>query len=414
MNPNRRLSFLGGFIGILIVVEIIYGITGYQSKLNIIHQNREEMSRIQQRKNHFDERKEELPLVENELKRVSMQKQALLSRIPYEKAHSKEIAELARYLDMNHFYDIGMETIEKEDPEEIHEALFLKHYDIHFVGNYHQIIELIDKLNHSYQTVYLEQMTLSNEIQDLEEEENWKYYWADPEHFNEMVKAQISLSFYVRKLLEEPEEIYQPDYHFGQNSGSIFERQEEGEMTDFNDIELIIEDEETKMPLDRERILTKEKDRKSVNVLEEKEEMEVIGHFTVIIEDEETLGDTYKLDGPGESGKDYIGLSTKADVEIRIEVFDDFYRMRIEDEKGEVKETEDFFYAEYPKVHIVSNMKKVKESMPQIQMRLINHTDEVMTVSMSGSLLEQISLVNENGELFIQGERKDKVEWVSE
>ena len=167
---------LGGLIFVIIILEILYGITGYQSEKQVIGQNREEIKRTQEKIDDLEEQTEKISDIENELVCTKRQKQAFMNRIPDYRAYSKQIAEFLRYLECHEFSNISCQMIENEETLQSIENILMQQYELRFVGKYNEIVNWIEHLNASNQVIHIRQIVMTNEVQDLEKEEN-KQYW---------------------------------------------------------------------------------------------------------------------------------------------------------------------------------------------------------------------------------------------
>lgn len=230
MNVRRwKLVSLILVIGIL---EILYGITGYQSDQQVILQSQSEMIRIKEKKENLEIQKERITDVEKELLSVAMQKQALMNRIPNYKAHSEQMAELMRYMECYDFSNISYQTVENEENDQSIEHIINERYELCFVGRYDEIVDFIECLNAVNQMLRIERIDLSNEVQDLEREENKPFASQYGEDVSEIVQAVIELCLYIKDGDESRHEIYHSDFTIARNSDSLFEwNQSSGEQT---------------------------------------------------------------------------------------------------------------------------------------------------------------------------------------
>ena len=219
MNVGRwKLIICFLVIGVL---EILYGITRYQSDKQVILQSQTEMLRAKHKKESLEIEKESITDIEKELHEVTTKKQAYINRIPDYKAHSEQMAEWMRYMSCYDFSNISFQTIESEEDEGI-ESIINEHYELCFVGKYDEIVEFIEYLNASNQMLRICQVDFSNEVQDLEVEENKQFLYQYGEDVSEIVQATIELCFYIKDEMQSKQEIYHSDFTIERNNESLF------------------------------------------------------------------------------------------------------------------------------------------------------------------------------------------------
>lgn len=203
------------------MLEILYGITRYQSDKQVIWQSQNEMISAKKKKERLEVEKERIADIEKELHEVTTKKQAFMNRIPDYKAHSEQMAEWMRYMSCYDFSNISFQTIENEEDEGI-ESIINEHYELCFVGKYDEIVEFIEYLNASNQMLRVCQVDFSNEVQDLEREENKQFLYQYGEDVCEIVQATIELCLYIKDGTYSRQEIYHSDFTIERNKESLF------------------------------------------------------------------------------------------------------------------------------------------------------------------------------------------------
>ena len=369
--------------------EVYYMMTVYQTEANIIAQNREEIRLTELRIEELEKRVAKLPETEKELELVTNQKQAILNMLPAYTALSKNMAEIFRYLEINDFVDISYKSTENNGTTASLDGIRTYQYNLSFVGPYDEAIAFIHNLNQSYQVINVENLTLDNSVQDPENTENLVYYRHYGDKMPEVIRTSLQVTMYSRYDAEaEKEEIYQPDLRLEINDESIFAFRSDvkqiGTETETLALQDAVASEEVML-----EVLPKQAERPN-------------DVFTLHVGDRITSGDTYKLDGPGSNIGDYVGLSSQANVVVDIEVFADHYTMSIEDENGEKESTEVVMTLTEPYLEVISTMRPLEEVMPNVHINIHNHTEMVMPVKLSGTMLDNIYVFNDQGERITQ------------
>lgn len=365
----------------VIGIEVLYLMTIYQAEKNIIIQSEEEIRLTKLRKKELETNTNQLPEIEKALELATSQKQAILNRIPTYAESSKNEAGLFRYMERNDFMSTEFKTIDIQEDQSQQDDIIQSDYELTFVGRYEDVMGVIEHLNQSYQVINIKGLTISNEVQNLEDEDHLAYYTHYGKDFPEVVQANIQLSMYSRyDALSGEQEVYQPDFDLHTNEESIFKwTQFKGEEKDE------VTQAETIPPLSDTGDL-----------------------FTLNVGDRNTAGDTYKLDGPGSIEGDYVGLTSNVSVEVKVEIYKDYYEMSIVDKEGLQEGTKVKMNITHPKMEIISTMRPLDKVMPNIHVCIYNHTDTVMDVQVTGSMQDHIYVFS-GKERIGQGETKANV-----
>ncbi len=391
------MSSIKNIIFVLVVIAVIgiqggYLMTAYRTEQDMIAQNKEEISLTERRIKELEKRLQQLPETQKELELVSAQKQAILNMLPMYTAVSKNLVELFRYMDLNDFVEIGCITPDEETTIQAEDGVKRYSYELSFVGRYEEAIEFINQINQSYQVTNIESLVIDNSVQDLEDEENLVYLMYYGDDFSQIVRATIQITMYARcDETAEEQEIYQPGLELRTNPESVFAFVQTKELEDSPSVsieETAAEEEETEI--------------ESVPVVHTEDT------FTLSIGDRITSGDTYKLDGPGTQMGDYVGMITDTNVEIAIEVYEDHYKMSMVDTEGEKEETEVEIPITKPRLNIISTMRDLEDVMPNIHVYVHNHTEKVMDVTLTGSMLDHIYVFS-GDERIAKGETKGNI-----
>lgn len=359
----------------VILLQVSYLLTSYRQDKTYIKTSKNQIQLIKKRIQKLDRGVHTLADDKEELESLMAQNKALFETIPTFISASKETAELLRYMYANDFKKIRLEAITENDTMQLEEQFILGHtYELTFVGRYQEVRDLINHMNQSYQMIHIEGLELSNEVQDMANEQNISLYEVFGEDFYKIVRATLKLTLYTRQNELGDEEIYQPDLDLRVHSERAFST---GLKKQIHKADLSKQEEE-------------EKDLFTLN----------IGDFL-------TSGDTYKFGGPGEDG--YVGLITETDVKIQLVLKENTYEMSIEDADGKKNQVTIQATLTHPEMHIISTMRAVYEIMPNISVFIDNRTNQLLTIDISGDLTETIKIFNESGYLLTRGETKGKI-----
>lgn len=216
----ERCKIVTCFLAI-VGIEILYGVTGYQSEQQVIRQNQSEMVKARERKQSLELQKEKLTDMEEVLQVVTNKKEAMMNKIPDYKAHSQQMAQWMRYIACYDFSNISFELIGSEDDEQPIESIISERYELSFIGKYEEIVEFIENLSASSPMLRICRIDFSNEVQDMEREEN-KALLERYEEVSEIVQATIELCLYIKDGTHSGQEIYDSDFTINRHNDSLF------------------------------------------------------------------------------------------------------------------------------------------------------------------------------------------------
>lgn len=393
------MSFIKDKIGLigLMMVLIIQG--GYVMVIYLREQAtfleiQKEINLAEIRREESEKHLNELSQIEEELENVLIQKQMLRNQLPSCTAVSKNTVELLRYMELNDFKEIGCRSLDVE--YEIDGDVWGYTYELTFVATFEEVAGFVDNLNQSYQLIKIERLILDNAVQDLTNEENQIYLSCYQDDFSQIVRTTMEIVMYGRNDNTQRGEIYQADLQIEPRTESMFALAQSKNKPYDSDLN-------SKQSIEDEEELWKRKNEKTENL---------DGKFTLCIGDGMTSGDTYKLDGPGNEEGDYIGLMTDKDTKVIIEVYQHYYKMTIEDTEGMKEETTVNIGVESPMLEIISMMRIIEGKAPNVQVYVHNHTMQMMKIVVIGSLLEQIEVLNEQGECLGRGTTKGNLKFI--
>ena len=216
----ERCKIVTCFLAI-VGIEILYGITGYRSEQQVIRQNQSEMIKARERKQSLELEKEKRTEMEEALLSATKKKEAIMNKIPDYKAHSQQMAQWMRYIACYDFTNISFELIGSEDDEPPIESIINERYELSFIGKYEEIVEFIENLSASSPMLSICRIDFSNEVQDMEREEN-KAFLKKYEEVSEIVQATIELCLYIKDGTYLGQEIYDSDFTIDRHNDSLF------------------------------------------------------------------------------------------------------------------------------------------------------------------------------------------------
>lgn len=367
--------------------QIAYLLTVFKDDQAVIASNKSEIISTEQRVARLEERLKLLPETEKELELVTAQKMAMVNTIPSFASGAKEASELSRYISLKDFVNISFESLaDQQSTQESDEFIYKRKYELSFTGRYEDIRDFIDYLNRSYQIITIDQFDINNDIQTGEDEKAAVYALHFGEDFNQVVEAKVAITMFTRRSEVSNDEIYEPDFDGRTNQTETFTRVKNAQVS----------------------FLTEPKNELTSELQIESDKI-ATALFTLNIGDLLTSGDTYKFGGPGPDGGGYVGLISQANTQIRLVIRDNGYEMNIEDDKGNVKQTFVDTPITNPVLEIISTMRQVDAIMPHVSVYVYNYTSQMMDVTLTGSLLEQISIFNKSDEQVSKGQTKGSI-----
>ena len=412
-------------VAVLIGLQAAYLLTIYKSDRAKIVSKQAEVDQTTQQLAELEQRLENAEETKKQLDALQAQKTAMYNTVPVVSAHQKEELDIIRYLQLNTFYNVKFVSIQNDQDQvaaEKTDTLINQHnYEVTFDTTYDRVESFIDNLNKAYQIVNINSFSLNNDIQDglRNDEEKLPIYVTlfGREHLDEIVTATVQFSLYSRPNQEKQEEIYIPSQDVRINAGQPFARRQtvdsgQGSVAAFNsdnsvDLGILNDLFENKQPennTDQQGQTNNTSDQGSTPP------SNLAGGFMVNVGDILTSGDTYSISGPGGTQQSYVGIVSDKDVTLTIEVQKDGYKLTIENqETGDKKETQVAMQIGQPSLNINSTMRKIQEVMPNVRINVKNYTSQVMNITLSGSLTENISIYNEAGELVTKGQTKGNI-----
>ena len=348
--PMKNKILWGVFIG-MISFQIGYGVFVFRKEKEMLKKNEIEIAAIRDKIKDYETGTICLSKIEKELEFIQIHKEAILNQVPVYISGSKCIAELLRYIEMHDFLSVHYEKkIEEEDKKEM--PLREDRYTISFVGRYDEVMTFMNQLNQSYQVMHLDALKLDNRVQDKKDKDNLVYATYFKDDFQKVVHVTLEMSLYSRFAPDEEKsiEIYQPNLTLETEATSIFAKQDE------------LREEAT---------------------------------FRLVIGDKTTPGDTYQFKGPGEIEDVYLGLVSESEVTIRVDLYDSYYIVQMQDTEGTKKEIKQDSILQTAELEILSvSQKENLEALPKINVHVENHTNQELVVRMDDNLGEHIHVVS--------------------
>ncbi len=390
MKNTKNIIFIV-LVGLIAAGQVGYFVKVYSQDKMEIQSVASELESTERYLKQLQERVAMLPETKKELELMTAQKTAMLNTIPLFESDSRQDSEFMRYIRLKDVIDISCNQVESAE-QVVDESIHVSNYELSFVGRYKDVRDFVDTLNASYQIINVSELTVDNAIQDEAREKNSEEGKLNKlkQHFGadlpQVVDATIKFKIYSRVNGEDLDEIYTPSYLMQVNSENIFERV---------DKDALMEDEEEVSPS------LGETDNKP------QEDNNTTGKFTLNIGDMFTSGDTYKLGGPGDGG--YVGLISQVNTEIKLTVSTTGYQMQMTDANGQTKETKVNMPLGTTKLDIISTMRQLDDVMPSIHIYVYNYTPNIMNIKISGSMLDNIHIFNEEDNKVNVGQTKGNI-----
>lgn len=329
----------------------------------------------------------QLPTLKTQLEQVNAQKNAAMNKVPTIRSAAKELIELSRLMMSNQAADLKMEKLE-EIATETELGVFLeKKYRITYTSTYEETKALIQNLNNSYQLLNISSFSVNNSPQ--QQQDNLEMLLRYGNRMKQVVASTIEFSMFMLRGEEVQDEIYTTTFMGLQNTEDAF-----------SNTDTISEEEHT------EPVETKEE---TVQTLTPEQGAST---FKLDLWDVLASGDNYSFVGPGEADTVYTGLKSSKNTYITLNIREDGYNVVMEDEQGNIKQNGALVPIDKPTLSIDSDIVKIQETMPEIHIYIKNYTEDMMNVTLKGSLLETIHIYNEFEEEVRPGQTKGKVKLI--
>lgn len=409
MKSMKNIVFLIVVVAI-IGLQGIYIATIYKSDREKIAAKQAEVVQTTQQLQELEERLKNAENTKKELATLEAQKTAMYNTVPSVSVHQKEKLDIIRYLQLNDFYNVKFTEIENSGSQVATQdegTMISQHdYEITFETTYSKLETFIDNLNKAYQVVNINDFSFDNSIQEgLDKDEEKLLIYTSlfgEDHLNELVTATVQFSLYSRPDDNEEVEIYIPSQDVRSNVNQPFAKRQQ--------IETASNSGTINTAASTNSDITGSSEQLQPQSTEQTQPSSIAGTFIVNVGDILTSGDTYSISGPGGTAQSYVGLVSDKDVVLTINVKEDGYELTVEDaETGDVKQTQVATLISSPVLNINSSMRQLQDVMPNVRIYVKNYTDELMTVNLKGSLLDNISIYNEFDELVTKGETKGNI-----
>ena len=392
MIKSLKNIFLIFVVFLIAGLQILY-ILFINSHMNRqITVNEEQIFAINRQIRAYERRIMGLSQTKEVINQASQQKAAVLNKIPTTESVTKSAAELLNIAEANSFSEVNLENGEEVIFKDELGTVVESNYTLTYVSPFSQTKRFIESLNSSNQMINIQSLNINNEVQK-EDKSNWLTLWYGNQ-VSEVVTTKISFSMFARKAEDIPDEIYDPFFSLSRNTKNIFLN------TEIKDQKQLNSSKAESLP---EAMPASASSQANENLKNGQ------GKFRLDVSDELTSGDTYKFLGPGNGEDSYTGLVSSVNTHIIITVKDSGYEITIEDEAGNIKQNsvQTAIYA--PSLVIYSQMRQLKDRMPNVHIYIRNYTREVMNISLTGSLLENIHIYNEFDKEVPKGQKKGKV-----
>lgn len=383
MKSTKNIIFIVAMT-LIVLGQIYYLLTFYKEDKQIIEANREEIESVQISIQQLEERLAKHEESKKELEQIMIEKVALEDKIPNQDANSKFTSEFKDYLKTFKSAQVNLTSSGKEVITSEIGNINKAQYNLTFVSSYRDSAKFIAHLREMYQTCNILSYTFDTEIQQSRDPALANYF---QDEFDSCGMTTIDFEIYYRADDTPKDEIYQSEYvakvntkpfknekaETGNQSGNTYNPPSinQGNQGGYQDVK----------PAD----------------------------FILNVGDILTSGDVYKLSGPGNVEGDYVGLNSKASVDISVTLYENSYSLKIKDKNGNVQESTVDYPIGSPSFRIISSMRPLEEVMPSVHVYIYNYSPAMMKVSLSGTMLENIHVYNEDEQEVTQGQTKGNI-----
>ena len=320
----------------------------------------------------------QLPEIQQKLKDMGMETQALKNKIPHHKMSFTMMMEIIKYMEVYDFQDTQVimgEPIMQGDETSIYNTIPMT---IKYTTTYDNAAKFLEEISRSYQMVTVDSFSIDNSIQEQKDQEGNEIVAGD------VVEAEIRLSLHY--LDSEEKEEYPNFMEFSNGQDKVFLRPGRDETKEVK---------QTNTQANNGSSRETSKDRTQ---------------FEINLADIFRSGHNYSFSGYS-PGKDsvYVGLTSETDTTLILTVKDGGYSCLIQDANGKQSEKKVDVSVINPSVNINSQIQKVMENMPTVKIQIRNYTANVMKVNISGSLIDNILIYNEDNKIVPPGTQVGKI-----
>lgn len=372
MKSTRNILFIL-IIGLIAAGQIYYLMTPYKADKDQISANKSQIEATQMRINQLEERLKKHEQSKKELAQIQVEQKAMVEKIPDQRTKSEFASNFMDYLKvfdcLNPVLSAGGTQVITSDIGDLYKA----EYSLQFISTYASSKQLMGDLKRMYQTCNVMSYSFNNSVQQGQGKDNWIYPLLFGEELSSVGQTTIAFNVYYRMTGEPGDEIYHSEYLGKVNA------------TPFKNLKAVPEQEKSEQPSEEGSSDNGQSPSQDFIEIEQAD-------FILNIGDMLTSGDVYKLSGPGDDPGSYIGLNSRASVEITVSVDEESYTLSIKDKEGKMQESKVQYKVESPNFRIISTMRQLEEVMPSVHIYINNETSEKMNVSLSGTLLDHIHL----------------------
>ncbi len=389
MKSTKNIIFVI-VIALVIIAQFYYGFTTYRDDCEAIAVNKEQIAEAQRKIDDLEAKLLKHEESKQQLKRLEIEKTALLEMIPNQTAYTQFLSHFYDYLCLIDFD----EMLIKQNPATVINngmgQIYKREYEIQYISTYTESKKMMEHINSMYQASNISKYTFDSSVQQGEGEKIEAYKARYGNGFYELGRTSFTFSVFYRAEDGILDEIYQPNISAQVNSTEPFRNDKlvSGTAEGTDD-----------MTLPGQTPVATPSNLPVVNG----------SSFDLNIGDILISGDIYKLSGPGEGVGRYVGLSSSSNVSATIVVYDDHYELSLEDDKGQVEQCSVYTTITNPTLRIISNMRQLEAVMPNVHVYVYNYTDKIMPVKLVGSLTENIHIFNEHDQHVTQGETKGNI-----
>lgn len=319
-----------------------------------------------------------------ELEMTKSQTTSLINIIPNASSTIEEFLDLTNFMDLYDFKNVTVVQVGTQQHITALTEVIEKQYTISYVAPYSESKKFISQLNNSSQLVAIKGCVIDTTPQSDAALSESLYEYGDK--MKEVVKTNLNISLYMVAGETLPEETYnhsfigvsEPDNVFfdtnGVNAYDILQRESEKYVSN-----------------------TSNQTTDSTVDIPSTTDTSYDTYFSLELWDVLASGDNYSMVSPGSVDSVYTGMKTSKDVTINLDLTSKGYTVTMKDAAGITKSNTATYTIKNPMLSIVSNMVKVQDVMPNIKVYINNHSGETLKINLKGSLLNTITIYNEQG-----------------
>lgn len=367
---------------IILILQSYYMMQRYPKLKQCIADQNESIATGESKLQELNEGLGKIQQLQLQLEVMQTKEAALQSSIPEEDTMVLQMYTLNQYMKLNGLYQFKI----TDEGREVYKGdvgnIIKQYYILDFISSYDEAKTFIRNLNNAREMITIQNVMLTNQVQEINDKDEMKVL---QEHFgkdlSEVVQTQLRLVMYTQEGKTEKDRSETQGVIHNEAPFTNVYNKDMNEKSDRVDESIEV----------------------SQEIFDEESGRDI---FEITLVDLFTSGETYKLSGPGEK---HAGLISKENIYMTLKIDQVGYSIKIEDEKGNVKQDSCTIQVKKPILYLESTMRQIQEVMPQIYIYIYNDLEEDLEVKLNGSLLENVHIYNEFEEELSKGESKGSI-----